>query len=299
MTYSHFLGATAAAFLLATGALAQSDTTTTEEDTTTAETEAPAFDDANADTVLATVDGTDITLGHVIALTSRLPDRFQSMPDGQLFNGVLEQLIQQASLASGMDRDSRQVQLAIENEVRALLATEKLTAIEEAATTDEAVEKAYEEQFLNTPATMEWKSQHILVETEEEANAIVEEVQGGADFGEVAKAKSTGPSGPNGGDLGWQPKGALVKPFEDAMVALEPGGISAPVQTQFGWHVIKLNEVREQPKPPLVNVRAQIIEGLKQQAVQTEMARAAEAAEVTRPEINVDPALIRNKDLLD
>lgn len=295
MNYSRILGATAIAVLMTTGAWAQSTTETTEE--TTAET--PAFDAADASTVLATVNGVDITLGHVIALTARLPERFQAMPDKELFQGVLDQLIQQAALAADMDRDTRKVQLAIENEVRALLATEKLNEVEAAAATEEAIEKVYKEQYLDTPTQMEWKSQHILVETEEEAKAIIAEIEGGADFGEVAKAKSTGPSGPSGGDLGWQPKGALVKPFEDAMTALKPGQVSDPVKTQFGWHVIKLNETREQAKPPLVNVRAQIIQALRQQAIQAEMARAASAAEVVRPEINVDPSLIRDKSLID
>lgn len=258
-----------------------------------------AQDAPSADTVLASVNGTEITVGHVIALVSRLPERFQNLADEDLYNGVLEQLIQQTALGAGMDRDTRSVELAIENEVRALLATERLKIVEAGAVTEEAIEAAYAEQYTNAPAEQEWKSQHILVETEEEAKAVVEELESGADFGELAKEKSTGPSGPNGGDLGWQGKGRLVPAFEAAMIALAPGGISAPVQTQFGWHVIKLNEVRETPKPPLVEVRAEIVEALKEAAVAAELTATADAAEITRSDAEIDPSIIRQTELLD
>ncbi|MEM7441135.1 MAG: peptidylprolyl isomerase [Pseudomonadota bacterium] len=274
-------------------AAAQSDTETETE--TTEEVAAPA---PSADTVLATVNGTDITLGHVIALTSRLPDQYKALPDEQLMSGVLEQLIQQTALTSGMSRDKKSVALAIENEVRALLATEKLKSIEDGAITDEGLQAAYDAAYADQPAEQEWKSQHILLENEEDAKAVVAEIEGGADFGEVAKAKSTGPSGPSGGDLGWQGKGRLVPEFENAMIALEPGAVSAPVKTQFGWHVIKLNEVREKPKPTLDDVRGELEGGLKEAAVRDALTEAVETAEVVRPEAAVDPSAIRNLDLL-
>lgn len=275
-----FLATTAVAACLASGALAQSD------------------DAVSADTVLATVNGMDITLGHVIALTSRLPDQYQNLPDADLFNGVLEQLIQQTALTSDMDRNRKTVALAIENEVRALLATERLKAVEDNAVTDEALQAAYDAQYANAPVEQEWKSQHILVETEDEAKAIVAELEGGADFGELAKEKSTGPSGPSGGDLGWQGKGRLVPAFENAMIALELGAISAPVQTQFGWHVIKLNEVRDQEKPSLDTVRGTLEGSLKEAAVQEALNAASAEAEIVRTEVQVDPSAIRNLDLL-
>ena len=96
-------------------------------------TTAAAEDAPTADTVLATVNGTEITVGHVIALVSRLPERFQALKDEDLYTGVLEQLIQQTALGAGMDRDTRSVELAIENEVRALLATERLKEVEAGA----------------------------------------------------------------------------------------------------------------------------------------------------------------------
>lgn len=290
---SRFLAGSALALVLAGTAFAEGETNTATEGGV-----AEAASELNADTVLAVVNGEEITLGHVIALTSRLPERFQALPDADLYQGVLEQLIQQSALAEGMDRDTRSVQLAIENEVRALLATEKLKAVEEAAVTEEAVQAAYEQKYANAPTEQEWRAQHILVQTEDEAKAIVEELKAGADFTELAKQKSTGPSGPAGGDLGWQGKGRLVKPFEDAMTALEPGEISEPVQTQFGWHVIKLNEVREKPRPTLEEVRPEIERELKEAAVQKALQEAAQSAKIERIEQEIDPSVIRRTDLL-
>ncbi|MEM6617754.1 MAG: peptidylprolyl isomerase [Pseudomonadota bacterium] len=262
-------------------------------------TSAVAQEEANADTVLATVNGTEITVGHVIALVSRLPDRFQSLPDKDLFDGVLSQLIQQTALSATVDRDVTGMRLAIENEVRALMATERLRAIETEAVAEDKVTAFYEENYLNAEPGKEWKASHILVKTEEEAVAIVSELEGGADFAELAKEKSTGPSGPNGGDLGWQGKGRLVPPFENAMIALQPEQVSAPVQTDFGWHVIKLMEVRDVATPPLVSVRAQILEQLRTTAVQAGIAEAESAAEIVRTEVEVDASVVRKTELLD
>ena len=96
----------------------------------------------------------------------------------------------------------------------------------------------------------EFKARHILVETQSEANSIVAELEGGANFAELAKTKSTGPSGPNGGDLGWFSPNQMVQPFSQAVAALEDGAFSkTPVQTQFGWHVILREDSREATPP--------------------------------------------------
>ena len=116
---------------------------------------------------------------------------------------------------------------------------------------------------------------------------------------ELAKEKSTGPSGPRGGDLGWFGLGQMVPEFEQAIVALEPGTISAPVKTQFGWHVMKLNEKREKPKPALVEVRSQLIEDMKTKAVSNHLEKLDLTADVQRAEVEIDPSVIRNTDLLN
>lgn len=262
-------------------------------------TVAPAQDAPTAETVLVTVNGQDITVGHVIALTKRLPEQYQQLDDENLYKGVLDQLIQQTALSSGVDVTKKAIAVAIENETRALLASETLTQIENDAVTDELVQAEYDKTIGAAPATTEYKASHILVETEEEAKELVQLLKDGADFAATAKEKSTGPSGPNGGDLGWMAKGRTVPEFENAMITLEAGEISDPVQTQFGWHIINLIQTREAPKPTLDDVRAEIEDQMKTDAVTAYMENIESEADIKRVEIEIDPSIIRNTELLD
>ncbi|MCH7831019.1 MAG: peptidylprolyl isomerase [Proteobacteria bacterium] len=120
---------------------------------------------------------------------------------------------------------------------------------------DQEIFNAYQEQIaLSSPK--EFKARHILVESQGEAVALVEQLQGGADFIELAKEKSTGPSGPAGGDLGWFTAQGMVKPFSDAVAKLEDGEFTTtPVQTSFGWHVILREDSRDGSPPPMESVR--------------------------------------------
>lgn len=256
--------------------------------------------DTNADTVLATVGNVDITLGNVIVATSNLPTQYQQLPDDVLFNGILDQMIQQEALSQALGDDlSRSDRLGIENELRALRAAIVLQGAAEAAVTDEALQEAYDARFADaTPAT-EYNANHILVETEDEAKALIAELEAGADFEALAKEHSTGPSGPNGGALGWFGLGMMVPEFEQAVVALEPGAISGPVQTQFGWHVIKLNETRLAEAPTLDQMREELTNEIQETAVREAIDSLTGAVEVVRNEADIDPALIRQGNLLD
>ncbi len=256
--------------------------------------------DTTADTVLATVGNVDITLGNVIVATSNLPTQYQQLPDDVLFNGILDQMIQQEALSQALGDDlSRSDRLGIENELRALRAAIVLQGAAEAAVTDEALQEAYDARFADaTPAT-EYNANHILVETEDEAKALIAELEGGADFETLAKEHSTGPSGPNGGALGWFGLGMMVPEFEQAVVALEPGAISGPVQTQFGWHVIKLNETRLAEAPTLDQMREELTNEIQETAVREAIDSLTGAVEVVRNEADIDPALIRQGNLLD
>jgi peptidyl-prolyl cis-trans isomerase C len=125
--------------------------------------------------------------------------------------------------------------------------------------TDEEIEAEYQEQIKNFEPTEEARARHILVASKEEAEAIIKELDSGTDFATLARQKSTGPSGPNGGDLGYFGKGRMVPEFEQAAFALEKGGYSKePVQTQFGWHVIMLEDKRMTSPPPVAEVSDQI-----------------------------------------
>lgn len=255
---------------------------------------------ASADTVVATVNGVDITLAHMIVLKQRLPAQYQSLPPDVLFDGILDQLVQQTVLGQSGGDLSPGSQATLENEERALRASELIQAITAQAITDEALQAAYEETYAAIEPDTEYNASHILVDTEQEALAVVEELEGGAEFALVAQEKSTGPSGPNGGELGWFGTGAMVPPFEEAVVAMEAGTVSAPVQTQFGWHVIRLNETRLTEVPPLAAVRGDLVTQLRQVAVEARVADLTEGADITRVTAeDIGPALLDNLSLLE
>jgi len=137
--------------------------------------------------------------------------------------------------------------------------------------TEQEIFNMYEEQVALSPAN-EFKARHILVETQGEAMALIGELQGGADFIKLAEEHSTGPSATSGGDLGWFTVQAMVKPFSDAVSAMEDGEFTtAPVQTQFGWHVILREDSRDAAPPPLDSVRDVIQQRIAQQKFQDYM----------------------------
>ena len=134
--------------------------------------------------------------------------------------------------------------------------------------TEDEIGSEYKRQTELAPPE-QFKARHILVETQSAAQALIEELKGGADFAELAKEHSTGPSGPAGGDLGWFPPDQMVKPFADAVVSLENGAFTQePVQTQFGWHVILREDSRESEPPTLESVRDVVKQRIEQQKFQ-------------------------------
>ncbi len=265
----------------------------------------PSFaqDDAapTADTVVATVNGTEITLGELIILREKLPPQYQALPDEMLFAGLMDQAIQQAALEQSVaGTATKRDEIWMRTDARSYLAGKALQEIVNAAVTDEAVQAAYEEKYAKATASKEYSAQHILVDSEEKARELKAQIEGGADFGEVAKANSsdTG-SAMNGGNLGWFGLGIMVAPFEAAVVAATPGAVTEPVQTDFGWHLIKVNEVRDAENPTIDEVRDELAAQIEQAAVEAKLAELTAAAEITRPGEGIDPALLRDATLLD
>ncbi|MEM9639036.1 MAG: peptidylprolyl isomerase [Pseudomonadota bacterium] len=254
-----------------------------------------------AETVVATVNGVEITLGHMIVARASLPEQYQQLDDKVLYDGILEQLVQQSALAQTFEGEPPlRVTKSIENEQRSLLAGEVVEGILQEAVTEEALQELYDRQFGDIDPEEEYNASHILVESEEEAIAVKESIDGGADFAATAREKSTGPSGPNGGELGWFGSGMMVPAFEAATIALGVGEVSDPVQTQFGWHIIKLNETRKAEIPTLDDVREELTQELSQMAAQEAITKAAEAADVQIPaDLEVDPAILKQITLLD
>lgn len=260
-----------------------------------------AEDAVSADTVVATVNGAEIKLGHMMLVRETLPQQYLSLGDDQLFQGILEQLIQQTLIAQqSATSQSPRIRLGLENEERLLVAAQAIDAMSSELVTDEAIKAAYDAQFANVEMGFEYNASHILVETKEAAEKLVERANAGEDFAELAKEASTGPSGPNGGSLGWFGKGMMVPPFENAVVAMEAGAISGPVQTDFGWHVIKLNETRPVSAPELDSVREEIATEIQQTMVSQKIEELMATATIDRSGVeSVDPALLKDASLLE
>jgi peptidyl-prolyl cis-trans isomerase C len=268
------------------------------------DTAAPEAGGYDASTVVATVNGTDITLGHVIVMRNRLPEQYQSVPDAALMTMIVEQLIDQTLLADTLSTDAAAdplaVKLHLENERRGNLALQALNARIAEAVTPEAVQAAYDAAIADFEPATEYSAAHILVETEEEATDLRAQIEGGADFAALATEHSQDPgSGANGGSLGWFGLGRMVPEFEAAVVALEPGAISEPVQTQFGWHLIRVDETRETTPPPLEAVRAEVENQVRQEAVQAEIEALRAGASIEVVENAVAPEAIRDPAVLE
>ncbi|MDP2737133.1 MAG: peptidylprolyl isomerase [Pseudorhodobacter sp.] len=251
--------------------------------------------DLTAETVLATVNGQEITLGHLIALHDSLPAAYMTLPNEVLFEGILNQLVQQTALAQIAEKDiSKADQARIEVDRRSYLAAGMLDRVAGTAVTDEAVATAYEAQFVAAEPAREYNAAHILVATEAEAAAIRAELEAGADFAQTAKLKSTDGAAPEGGALGWFTLDVMVEPFAAALAPMQPGELAGPVQTEYGWHLIKLNETRLTEVPAIEDVRADLETGLRNTAIEERLAEVVAQAEVVKMTDGIDPAVLKD-----
>jgi peptidyl-prolyl cis-trans isomerase C len=253
-----------------------------------------------ADTVVATVNGTKITLGNMIALRESLPEQYQSLPDDVLFKGILDQLVQQETLQQSVTDLSPRQSAMVENERRGYVSGIAIEAIASAAVTDEALQAAYDARYKDAAPQTEYSAAHILVDTVEEAEAIKAELAGGADFAELAKAKSTDTgSGAQGGDLGWFGLGVMVQPFEDAVVAAKVGEVAGPVQSDFGYHLILVKETRAAANPALDEIRDELAAEIENAAIDAKIDELSKSATITREGEGIDPAILKNSALID
>ncbi|WDR04698.1 peptidylprolyl isomerase [Devosia rhodophyticola] len=227
------------------------------QDAPAADAAAPAQPDPNA--VVATVDGQTITQADVDFAARDLSQDMAQMPVDQRQAYVLSVLIDM-KLSAGAARAEKLDQTDVFKQRLAYLDEQALRSayyIEKLATmvTPDTVKAKYDEFAAQFVPQDEVRASHILVKTEDEAKAVEKELADGADFAEVAKAKSIDPGAANGGDLGFFGKGQMVPEFEKAAFALgEVGSVSEPVKSQFGWHVIKLTEKRTSPVPSMDQV---------------------------------------------
>lgn len=262
----------------------------------------PSFaQDVSAATVVARVNGTDITVGHMIAARDALPEQYRTLPDETLFAGIMDQLIQQSALEQSVAGQlSLRDQLMFDNARRDFLSNIALSEVVLTAVSDEALQASYDARFKDFAPQKEYSAAHILVDSQEKANELKAELDNGADFATLAKANSTDTgSGANGGDLGWFGMGQMVKPFEDAVIAAELGKVTAPVQSNFGWHLVLVKESRIAEKPTLESMRDELSADLQQLAIESHIKTVTQAATVERLGDALDPSVLSNTALLD
>lgn len=220
---------------------------------------------------IATVNGKPIPKAREDAWVEQLKKQGQQ-DNAQLRQQIKDQLIQREILMQEVQKRG----LAEKPDVKFQLDVQRQNALIQALmrdeltrnpVTDAQIKAAYDEQNAAT-GTKEYRARHILVESEAEAKDLIEQLKKGGKFEELAKKSKDPGSAQRGGELDWAGPGAYVKPFADAMVKLDKGKTTeAPVQSQFGWHVIRVDDVREAQFPPLEQVAPQIRESLQQQRV--------------------------------
>jgi peptidyl-prolyl cis-trans isomerase C len=193
---------------------------------------------------------------------------------------VVQEVLVQEAVNQGLDQDSEILQ-ALEIRRRNFLAQTLLQRhLENNQPSDDALKQMYD-QAIAQNAGKQYKARHILLESEEDARATIADLEDGADFQELARTRSTGPSAPQGGDLGWFAPDAMVPPFSAAMQSMEKGSFSTdPVQTQFGWHVILLEDTRETEPPPFEEIKGQLEEQAQRQQLADYVASLRGKAEV-------------------
>ena len=241
-------------------------------------------DEATDDPVVARVNGDVVYESELMAAAAVLPAQYQAniaailptlldrIVDLRLVvsAGKSAGLLEEADVQMRLDAARDQVisQVYIERQL-----TERVT--------DEVLQERYQEMVGELAVEREVHARHILLETEEDAKAAISELDGGADFATLAQERSTGPSGPQGGDLGFFAKGQMVAPFAEAAFALEPGSYTKePVQTQFGFHVILVEEARDQEQPSFAELEPQIREQLTGAGLEEVLSELREGAEI-------------------
>ena len=221
---------------------------------------------------VASVNGETIWFNDVLDQAERLPNEFRQMPLENYFEQLVVEMID-ARLAAAAARNDKfhetdDIAAAMNQAADRVLAEKWISNKVTTEINEASVEKAYQKFISDTASREQVTASHILVETEDDAKSIITELNNGADFVTLAKTKSTGPSGPNGGALGTFGRGQMVPAFEAVAFSLADGAISsAPVQTQFGWHVIRVESKTIAPAPSLDDVREKLIQNLSTQVV--------------------------------
>jgi peptidyl-prolyl cis-trans isomerase C len=227
---------------------------------------------APTDAVIATVNGTPIHLSELSEMTRNLPQQLQGMSPDQLYPILLDQLVDEKAMAIAAKKEGLMndpsVQKRIEIGTEQVLQAALITKTVGPEISEDAIKAAYQKDYANQAGVEEIHARHILVKTQAQAEAIIKQLDGGADFAKLAQKYSTDPGSVNGGDLGWFKKTDMVPEFADAAFAMKDGQITqTPVHSQFGWHVIQVLGHRVDPAPTLAEVHDKIRNQLIQQGI--------------------------------
>jgi peptidyl-prolyl cis-trans isomerase C len=246
------------------------------------------------DPVVATVNGVKIHRSMLIAAQKLLPQQYQKIPLEQIFPALVDSVVDMKLAAADAraqkvheTEDFKKRMARIEDQ---MLQRTVLQGKIEAAVTEEAVRDSFEKMLRSSKASFEVRARHILLKTEDEANQIIRELADGASFETTAKEKSTGPSGPKGGDLGFFAEGQMVPAFEKAAFAVDNGEITKrPVKTQFGWHIIKVEDRRQSEPPIFDSVKDKLRSELTQKVGGIYVEKLRKAAKIKRFDLDGSP----------
>ncbi len=222
--------------------------------------------------IVANVNNEDISLETMIHAMNELPPEIQSQPFMSYYEDLLERVIDiklfaQEGKKMKLDEEPS-VRAAIDFVIEKVLMQAFLSKYVQENIKEENIKTSYSNFIADETSREEIKASHILMDTESEAIDVINMLNGGDDFAELAKNKSTGPSGPSGGDLGWFKRGQMVPPFEKAAFSLNKNEITQrPVQTQFGWHVIKIFDKRIPEAPSYESMKNKLIQDLERKIV--------------------------------
>jgi peptidyl-prolyl cis-trans isomerase C len=241
--------------------------------------------------VLATLNWFEITERDVEIARAEIGEQIANMPAEESRKNLLlyvieNQLLAEAAKKESVDEGDAAKEVMAYYRRRALHDLYYDRKIRDAVSED-TVKKTYDERVKSIESKPEVSARHILVKTEEDALDIIERLNRGSEFAELAKEKSTGPSGSQGGDLGYFSKGQMVPEFDKVVFTLKKGEVSEPVKTQFGWHVIKVEDKRVSKPPAFDTVKGQLIAGMvSQKAVEVITALRKDAKiDILDPEI--------------
>ena len=222
--------------------------------------------------IVANVNNEDISLETMIHAMNELPPEIQSQPFMSYYEDLLERVIDiklfaQEGKKMKLDEEPS-VRAAIDFVIEKVLMQAFLSKYVQENIKEENIKASYSNFIADETSREEIKASHILMDTESEAIDVINMLNDGDNFAELAKNKSTGPSGPSGGDLGWFKRGQMVPPFEKAAFSLNKNEITQrPVQTQFGWHVIKIFDKRIPEAPSYENMKSKLIQDLERKIV--------------------------------